>query len=173
LLILSCLSPEPVRIRQIRRHGNRICRRLPDQRKKRGLKDWEKPLTINTDKAPTYGAAISELKAEGKCPWDTEHRQIKYLNNSVEADHGRLKHLIRPVRGFKTLNSADATIKGFEVMRALRKGQAGIFNHSNDVLGGALMAGLWPNSHFATEPFVVSLCVFAITGTRWRCQGEE
>jgi transposase-like protein len=32
-----------------------------------GLKDWEKPTVINTDKAPTYGIAISELKAEDKC----------------------------------------------------------------------------------------------------------
>jgi len=68
-----------------------------------GLKDWEKPLKINTDKAPTYGIAIRELKAEGKCPEDTEHRQVKYLNNVIEADHGKLKQLIRPVRGFKSL----------------------------------------------------------------------
>ncbi len=47
----------------------------------RGLKDWEKPHTINTDKAPTYGAAISELKTEGKCPEETEHRQVKYLTD--------------------------------------------------------------------------------------------
>ena len=52
---------------------------------------------------------------------------MKYLNNVVEADHGKLKLLLRPVRGFKTLKTAYATIKGFEVMRALRKGQAGIF----------------------------------------------
>jgi hypothetical protein len=49
-----------------------------------------------------------------------------YLNNVVEADHGKLKQLIRPVRGFKTLKTAYATIKGFEVMRALRKGQVAI-----------------------------------------------
>ena len=87
------------------------------------LKDWEKPEVINTDKAPTYGIAISELKVEGKCPEDTVHRQVKYLNNVVEADHGKLKQLIRPVRGFKTLKTASATIQGFELMRALRKGQ--------------------------------------------------
>jgi transposase, IS6 family len=46
-------------------------------------KEWEKPRVINTDKAPTYGIAIQELKAEGKLPQDTEHRQVKYLNNSV------------------------------------------------------------------------------------------
>src|SRR3546814_1630667 len=40
------------------------------------------------------------------------------------ADHGKLKILIEPVRGFKSIPTAYATIKGFEVMRALRKGQA-------------------------------------------------
>ena len=102
-----------------------------------GLKDWEKPEIINTDKAPTYGIAISELKAEGKCPEITVHRQVKYLNNVVEADHGKLKQLIRPVRGFKTLKTAYATIRGFGVMRALRKGQAAIFNLTQDIHGEA------------------------------------
>ncbi len=59
------------------------------------------------------------------------------LNNVVEADHGKLKQLIRPVRGFKTLKTAYATIKGFEVMRASRKGQAGIFNLTGDLRGEA------------------------------------
>jgi transposase-like protein len=39
-----------------------------------GLRDWEKPEVINTDKAPTYDIAISELKAEGKCSENTVHR---------------------------------------------------------------------------------------------------
>jgi transposase-like protein len=56
-------------------------------------------------------------------PEETQHRQVKYLNNFIEADHGKLKQLIRPVRGFKTLKAACATIKGFEVLRALREGR--------------------------------------------------
>ncbi len=84
----------------------------------------EKPATLNTDKAPSYGAAITELKREGKLDRETAHRQVKYLNNVIEADHGKLKILIKPVRGFKSIPTAYATIKGFEVMRALRKGQA-------------------------------------------------
>ena len=102
-----------------------------------GLKDWELPEVLNTDKAPTYAGAIAELKAEGKCPNETRHRQVKYLNNVVEADHGKLKLLLRPVRGFKTLKTAYATIKGFEVMRALRKGQAGIFALQDGIVGEA------------------------------------
>jgi transposase, IS6 family len=100
-----------------------------------GLKQWELPHVVNTAKAPTYATALAELKKEGKCPEDTIHRQAKYLNNVVEADHGKLKQLIRPVRGFKTLKTAYTTIKGFEVMRALRKGQAGAFNLSRDICG--------------------------------------
>ena len=98
---------------------------------------WEQPQVINTDKAPTYGIAISELKAEGKCLEETMHRQVKYLNNVVEADPGKLKQLIHPVRGFKTLKTAYATIMGFEVMRALRKDQAAVFNLTQDIRGEA------------------------------------
>nr|QIS34434.1 Mobile element protein [Leclercia adecarboxylata] len=61
----------------------------------RGLKHWEKPATLNTDKAPSYGAAITELKREGKLDRETAHRQVKYLNNVIEADHGKLKILIQ------------------------------------------------------------------------------
>ena len=61
----------------------------------------------------------------------------EYLNNIIEADHGKLKQLIRPVRCLKTLKTACATIKGFEVMRALRKGQAAVFNITRDIHGEA------------------------------------
>ena len=105
----------------------------------KGLKSWEQPRIINTDKAPTYAAALAELHDEGKCPEELEHRQVKSLNNIVEADHGKLKQLIKPVRGFKTLKSAYATIKGFEVMRALRKGQGSAFNLTNDINGEVRM----------------------------------
>ena len=85
------------------------------------------PRVINTDKAATYGHALSRLKREGKCPVDIEHRQIKYKNNVIECDHGKLKRIIRATLGFKSMKTAYATIKGIEVMRALRKGQASSF----------------------------------------------
>ena len=115
----------------------------------RELKEWEQPKVLNTDRAPTYAAAIAELKAEGKCPTETRHRQVKYLNNVIEADHGKLKLLIRPVRGFKTLKTAYATIKGFEVMRALRKGQAGNF---------ALQGGIIDEARIVERAFDLGLC---------------
>ncbi len=54
------------------------------------MKSWVHPGAINTDEAPAYRSALAELKAEGKCPPDIMHRQVKYLNNIVEADHGKL-----------------------------------------------------------------------------------
>jgi transposase, IS6 family len=49
------------------------------------------------------------------------HRTSKYLNNRIEADHGALKRLIRPTRGFQSMKTAYATIKGFEIMRLIRR----------------------------------------------------
>ncbi len=50
------------------------------------------------------------------------HQTSKYLNNIIEADHGVLKQLIRPARGFQTMKTAYTTIKGFEIMRMIRRG---------------------------------------------------
>jgi IS6 family transposase len=80
-------------------------------------------LQQDPDKNPAYGEAIAELKKEGRLPKDTQHRQVKYLNNRLEGDHGKLKRLIRPTLGFQSMKTAYATIKGFEVMRMFKKGQ--------------------------------------------------
>jgi IS6 family transposase len=85
------------------------------------VKKWQIPRFINTDKAPAYGRALALLKREGRCPSDVEHRQIKYRNNVIECDHGKLKRIIGATLGFKSMKTAYATIKGIEVMRALRK----------------------------------------------------
>jgi DDE domain len=46
---------------------------------------------------------------------------VQILQQRLKADHGALTRLINPERGFKTLPTASATIKGFEVMRTIRK----------------------------------------------------
>ncbi|MFT5706471.1 MAG: IS6 family transposase [Oceanospirillaceae bacterium] len=43
--------------------------------------------------------------------------------NRVEADHGNLKWLINRVREFQSMKTADAKIKGCEVMYMFKKGQ--------------------------------------------------
>ena len=85
------------------------------------------PRVINTDKNPALAAAITELKTDGRCPTSVRHRRVKYLNNRIEGDHGRLKRILGPKRGFKTPVTAYRTLKGIEAMHALRKGQGRIF----------------------------------------------
>ena len=68
---------------------------------------------------------------------DRQHRQIKDLNDIAEAGHGKLKQLIGRVWRFESMKTVCATITRFEVMRALRKGQAAIFNLTRDLLGEA------------------------------------
>jgi IS6 family transposase len=80
------------------------------------------PRVINTDKNPTYASAIARLKRRGQLPEETEHRQIKYLNNRLEGDHGKIKRLIKPGLGFQSLKTAYATLKGIEMMRMFKKG---------------------------------------------------
>lgn len=99
------------------------------------LKDWEKPKVINTDKAPAYAIAIKNLKDEGKCPREIQHRQIKYLNNIIESDHGKLKRLIKPTLGFKSMKTAYATLKGFELMRIFKKGQMKAWYYGQGIIG--------------------------------------
>jgi len=85
------------------------------------------PRVINTDNDAALAAAITDLKAEGLCATTVQHRQMKYLNNRIEGDHGRLKRILGPKCGFKTPTTAYRTLKGMEAMHALRKGQGRIF----------------------------------------------
>jgi IS6 family transposase len=80
------------------------------------------PCPITTDKLASYPKAIRRLQSDGLLSKDAEHRTSKYLNNVIEADHGALKRVIRPTRGFQTMKTAVATLKGFEIMRMIRRG---------------------------------------------------
>jgi transposase, IS6 family len=62
------------------------------------------------------------LQNEGLLSKDVVHRTSKYLNNILEADHGALKRVIRPTRGFQSMKTAAATLKGFEIIRMIRRG---------------------------------------------------
>jgi transposase-like protein len=48
---------------------------------------------VVTDAAAVYPAVLDELIPQA---W---HRVEQYANNPIEADHSRLKHRLRPMRG--------------------------------------------------------------------------
>src|ERR671916_1101298 len=87
----------------------------------RAVSDYP-PSSITTDKLASYPKAIRRLRNEGLLSKDVEHRTSKYLNNIIEADHGALKRMIGPARGFQRMKTASTTLKGFEVMRMVRRG---------------------------------------------------
>jgi transposase-like protein len=120
--------------RAVDKHGQLIDFMLSDRRNARAayrflrkalktVSDYP-PSSITTDKLASYPKAIRRLQSEGLLSKDVEHRTSKYLNNVIEADHGALKRGIRPARGFQ--RTATASIKGFEVMRMIRRGHCGL-----------------------------------------------
>lgn len=81
------------------------------------------PRVINVDKNAAYPVVIEHLKSEQTLAVETELRQVKYLNNLVEQDHGNIKRIVKPMLGFKAFNSARRTLSRIEAMNMIRKGQ--------------------------------------------------
>jgi transposase, IS6 family len=85
------------------------------------------PRVINVDKNPAYPPAVEQLKEEGTLPNLTQLRQSKYLNNIIEQDHRFIKRRINPTLGFFSFETAWRTIRRYETINIIRKGQiAGI-----------------------------------------------
>ncbi len=74
------------------------------------------PVEVTTDRAPAYPRVLDELVPIAR--HDTE----RYANNRVEADHGRLKARLRPMRGVKTFRSARILAIGHAFVQNLRRG---------------------------------------------------
>ncbi len=74
------------------------------------------PVEVTTDRAPAYPRVLDELVPTAL------HNTEQYSNNSVEADHGRLKARLRPMRGLKTFRSARILATGHAFVQNLRRG---------------------------------------------------
>ena len=74
------------------------------------------PSEVVTDQAPTYPVVLEELLPT---PW---HHTEQYANNWVEADHGRQKARLRPMRGLKQDRSARVIIAGHAFVQNVRRG---------------------------------------------------
>jgi transposase-like protein len=75
-----------------------------------------KPTEVVTDAAPVYPAVLDQLVPSA---W---HHVEQYANNPIEADHSRLKHRLRPMRGLRTDKTAQVIIAGHAFMQNLRRG---------------------------------------------------
>jgi transposase, IS6 family len=81
------------------------------------------PRVINVDQNAAYPPAFEALQQEGTLPAACTLRPVAYLNNIIEQDHRFVKRLARYCLGFGSFRTAWRTLRGFEVMHMIRKGQ--------------------------------------------------
>lgn len=75
-----------------------------------------RPVEVVTDAAPVYLSVLNELLPGA---W---HHVEQYAKNLVEADHGQLKHRLRPMRGLQTDRTAQVVIARACFRTDLRRG---------------------------------------------------
>jgi hypothetical protein len=73
------------------------------------------PSEVVTDAAPVYCGVLDELIPSA---W---HHVEQYANKPIEADHSRLKHRLRPMRGLRTDTTAQVVIAGHAFIQNLRR----------------------------------------------------
>jgi transposase, IS6 family len=69
-----------------------------------------------TDRAWTLLTVVDELLP------GAFHNTEQYANNRIEADHGRLKARLRPMRGLKRDRTARVIMHGHAFMQNMRRG---------------------------------------------------
>jgi IS6 family transposase len=86
----------------------------------RALRYGPAPIEITTDRAPVYPRIVDEVAPAAR------HVTEQYANDAVEADHGRLKARLRPMRGLKRLASARIIAAGHAFVQNLRRGHCAL-----------------------------------------------
>jgi transposase, IS6 family len=74
------------------------------------------PAELTTDRARAYLQVLDELLPTAR------HVTEQYANNPIEADHGRPKARLRPMRGLKRLRCAAVVAAGHAFVQNLRRG---------------------------------------------------
>jgi transposase-like protein len=74
------------------------------------------PAEVVTDRAWTLLVVVDELMP------GAFHNTEQYANNRIEADHGRLKSRLRPMRGLKCDRTAKVVMHGHAFMQNVRRG---------------------------------------------------
>jgi transposase-like protein len=82
----------------------------------RALRAGTVPVEVTAGRAPAYPRVLDELIPSAL------HIVEQYANNPVEADHGRLKARLRPMRGLKRHRSARILAAGHAFVQNLRRG---------------------------------------------------
>lgn len=117
--------------RAIDRHGQMIDFRLTARRDAKAAKAFlrkaiekvrlHRPVTICTDKAPTYRKVIQDENQRYDPQFDSiTHIDKKWRNNRIESDHTALKRLLGYRQSSRSLRSAKSTLRGIEAIRTIK-----------------------------------------------------
>jgi len=82
----------------------------------KAVRDHGEPVEVTTDKSQVLAKVIADLVP------DAEHCTVRYANNRIESDHGRLKARLKPMRGLETDRTASVVIRGNTFIQNLRRG---------------------------------------------------
>ncbi|MDT3445429.1 IS6 family transposase [Pseudofrankia sp. BMG5.37] len=80
------------------------------------LSHGRRPTEVTTDRAAAYPRVLDEQLPAA------HHVDARYANNPIEADHGRLKARLRPMRGLKQLRAAQVIGAGHALVQNIRRG---------------------------------------------------
>jgi IS6 family transposase len=80
------------------------------------MRTGTQPAEVVTDRVRIYPAVLDEVLP------GAFHNVEQYANNAVEADHGRLKARLRPMRGLKRDRSARVIVTGHALVQNVRRG---------------------------------------------------
>jgi transposase-like protein len=82
----------------------------------RALRAGTVPAEVTTDRDPAYPRVLDALIPSAL------HTVERYANNPIEADHGRLKARLRPMRGLRRHRSARILAAGHAFVQNLHHG---------------------------------------------------
>lgn len=107
---------------------------------RKAMKGQRIPTKITLDAYAASHRAVADLKENGELSKRVRIRTSKYLNNTIEQDHRRVKQRLRPMLGLKSFRTAARVISGIELAEKIKKSQFKIGK-----LGGrtATMPQIW------------------------------
>ncbi len=90
---------------------------------RKAMRQQRIPTKITLDAYAASHRAVTDLKRAGELPKRVRIRSSKYLNNTIEQDHRRVKQRLGPMLGLKSFGTAAVVIGGIELAEKIKKKQ--------------------------------------------------
>ena len=119
----SCPARLAVLHEDLASEEERVPRRPRDLDRRMKPSHTVRPRTITVDKNSRLSEREQIDEEGGRVVALRTSAASQIPNNIVEQDHRRIKRLVRPGLGFKSMSSARQIICGYEIFAMIRKGQ--------------------------------------------------